>query len=131
MLAVYGTQGPLRLVQMRAVRHRCPGCTEQAGDQCSRGASGRRRPRKLVHPSRVAVTHPCAIHQVRAGVPCPGEHLLTGVCADREKTAAADLLVLAEGIVAESARRAERDRDAAVMQREYLATRLTGMERHG
>lgn len=132
VLAVYGPQGPLRLVQMRAVRHRCPGCTEPAGDQCSRGSvARRRRARKLVHPSRVAVTHPCAIHQVRAGVPCPGEYQLPGVCSDREAAAAGDLQILAAGIVAEAARRVERDRDAALMRREYLVARLTGMERRG
>lgn len=132
VLAVFGPQGPLRLVQMRAVRHRCPGCTEPAGDQCSRGAvGGRRRARKLVHPSRVGVTHPCPTHRAPRGTPCPGEHQLPGVCAAREADACADLLVLAAGVVAESERREERDRDAAVMRRQYLAARLTGVERRG
>ena len=129
---VFGAAGPLKQVQMRAVRHRCPGCTSSTGDQCTQGRhGGRRKPRALCHPSRVAVSHPCAEHQVPAGEPCPGEHTLTGVCETRERAAKPDLDVLSAGIMAAAARRAEQDQLAAQTERNYRRSNLTGLDRRG
>jgi hypothetical protein len=129
---VFGDAGPLRVVQMRGVRHRCPGCRSAIGDQCTQGRrGGRRKPRSLCHPSRVAVSHPCPEHQVRAGVECPGEHGLAGVCEAREKAAKADLDVLAAGVMAAAARRAEQDQLAAQTERTYRRSNLTGLDRRG
>jgi hypothetical protein len=118
---VFGDQGPLRQVQMRAVRHRCPGCRSATGDQCTQGRpGGRRRGRSLCHPSRVVVSHPCAEHQVRAGVLCPGEHNLAGVCEKRQEAAAESLQIHAAGVLAAAARRAEQERAEAGTLRTYL-----------
>lgn len=96
--AVFGEQGPLKRVTMRAGRHRCPGCRASTGDQCGmmRPGGGRRR-RRLCHPSRVAVALPCAEHGAVAGVECPEsrDYSMTGICPEREKAAAEDLRVLA------------------------------------
>lgn len=118
--AVFGTQGPLKQVTMRAGRHQCPGCRALAGDQCGQpGPGGRRRRRRLPHPSRVAVSLPCAAHEVAAGVLCPdlGDNPMAGACRDRERAAGEDLRMLAAAqvllsVVREDQQRAEAARVA-------------------
>jgi len=108
--AVFGQQGALKQVTMRAGRQQCPGCRTMAGDQCGQpGPGGRRRRRRLPHPSRVAVTVPCATHQLAAGVPCPesSDYSMAGVCRARELAAAEDLRLLAEAQVLLAAVRAD------------------------
>jgi hypothetical protein len=135
VLAVFGDQGPLRRVQMRAGRHRCPGCHESIGNQCVRPRpGGKKAPRKLCHPSRVAVVHPCATHHVSAGVPCPAsrDYPMPGICPDREQLAADDLRVLAAGITAEMNRRIEQEQEDAARQRATTeAQRLTSLDQRG
>lgn len=111
--SVFGAQGPLRRVTMRASRYRCPGCRAAAGEQCGmqRPGGGRRR-RRLCHPSRAAVTHPCAEHGAAAGVECPesADYSMTGICAAREKAATEDLRVLALAQRLLSDQRADQER---------------------
>jgi hypothetical protein len=133
---VFGEQGPHRQLQMRAVRHRCPGCREGSGRQCTQGTTGgRRAPRRLCHPSRIAVTHPCPEHHVRVGEPCPGEHPLSGlpgVCEARELAARDDLTLHAETVLAAAKDRERQLVEAARSQRTYLErAHLTVLDRQG
>lgn len=114
--SVFGAQGPLRRITMRAARHQCPGCRTSTGEQCGMGRpGGGRRRRRLCHPSRAAVAHPCVEHGVAAGVECPEsrDYSMTGVCSAREQAAAEDLRVLALAQRLLSDQHADRERAEA------------------
>jgi hypothetical protein len=132
-----GEQGPLRQVQMRAVRLRCPGCGEPPGQQCTQGRpGGRRLKRQTCHGSRVALSYPCPGHQLPAGSPCPhdpmpGEHQIPGACSDRQEAAKDALQMHAQSVLVAARARWQRDTEAASTQRRFVESRLTSLDPRG
>jgi hypothetical protein len=103
VLSAFGNRGPGMVVSMRAKRVPCLGaCGELVGRSCVQSGpagSGRRRVRSAPHPSRVALSVPCEVHDVEAGSVCgDGER----VCPARERAVAADVAMVSLMVLQEA-----------------------------